>query len=110
MFRDLIPVQAIDQDEDLQRGRGRKGLLPDFQLELPTAGGEPEYRLAELKIIGAVEKWYPRSEVLRGELLFSQMSTETPWLSLTRGTMILLRARWGLYKGGLRVLAGSSVW
>ena len=64
LFRDLIPVQALDQEEDLQRGRGRQGLLPDFQLELPTAGGEPEYRLAELKIIGAVEKWYPRSGAL----------------------------------------------
>ena len=64
LFRDLIPVEALGQEEELQRGRGRQGLLPDFRLELPSPAGEPEYRLAELKMIGAVEKWYPRSGVL----------------------------------------------
>ena len=64
LFRDLIPVQALGQEEDLQRGRGRQGLLPDFRLELPSPAGEPELRLAELKIIGAVEIWYPRSGAL----------------------------------------------
>ena len=62
VFRDLIPIQALEQeDEGLQRGRGRQGLLPDFRLELPSAQGEPQSRLAELKCIGAVAKWYPRS-------------------------------------------------
>ena len=61
LFKDLIPVQALEQEEDLQRGRGRQGLLPDFKVELPTIAGEPTERLAELKIIGAVRKWYPRS-------------------------------------------------
>ena len=64
MFRDLIPVEALGQEEGLQRGRGRQGLLPDFRLELPSPAGEPELRLAELKMIGAVEKWYPRSGAL----------------------------------------------
>ena len=49
MFKDLIPVQALDQEEELGRGRGRQGLLPDFRLEIPA--GQPE-----LKIIGAVPK------------------------------------------------------
>jgi hypothetical protein len=36
-FKDLIPVNALEQeDEGLQRGRGRQGLLPDFRLELPS--------------------------------------------------------------------------
>ena len=48
----------------MQRGRGRQGLLPDFRLQLPSPAGEPEYRLAELKMIGAVAKWYPRSGAL----------------------------------------------
>ena len=61
LFRDLIPVEALGEEEDLQRGRGRQGLLPDFRLEIPSPAGEPEYRLAELKMIGAVPKWYPRS-------------------------------------------------
>jgi hypothetical protein len=61
LFRDLIPVEALGEEEELQRGRGRQGLLPDFRLEIPSPAGEPEYRLAELKMIGAVPKWYPRS-------------------------------------------------
>jgi hypothetical protein len=61
LFRDLIPVEALEAEEDLQRGRGRQGLLPDFRIEIPTPEGEPEYRLAELKIKGAVKKWYPRN-------------------------------------------------
>ena len=64
IFRDLIPVEALVQEEDLQMGRGRQGLLPDFRLQLPSPAGEPEYRLAELKMIGAVETWYPRSGAL----------------------------------------------
>ena len=27
MFKDLIPVQALEQEEELERGMGRKGLL-----------------------------------------------------------------------------------
>ena len=64
LFRDLIPVQALDQEKELERGRGRQGLLPDFRLELPSPAGEPIERLAELKMIGAVSTWYPRSGVL----------------------------------------------
>ena len=55
---------ALGEEEGLQRGRGRQGLLPDFRLEIPSPAGEPEYQLAELKIIGAVERWYPRSGAL----------------------------------------------
>ena len=59
-FRDLIPVEAMGEDM-LQRGRGRQGLLPDFKLELPTPEGGHDVKLAELKVIGAVDSWYPRS-------------------------------------------------
>ena len=59
-FCDLIPVEALGE-EDLQRGRGRQGLLPDFKLELPTPEGDHDVKLAELKVIGAVDSWYPRS-------------------------------------------------
>ena len=42
MFRDIIPVEALGEEEGLERGRGRQGLLPDFRLELPSqAAGEP---------------------------------------------------------------------
>ena len=66
MFRDLIPVEALAEEETLQRGRGRQGLLPDFRLDLPGPGAGPgalgnvESKLAELKVIGAVETYYPR--------------------------------------------------
>ena len=46
IFRDIIPVQALDEEEGLERGRGRQGLLPDFRLELPSEAGEPQLRLA----------------------------------------------------------------
>ena len=66
MFRDLIPVEALAEEENLQRGRGRQGLLPDFRLDIPGPGAGPgalgnvESKLAELKVIGAVETYYPR--------------------------------------------------
>ena len=61
-FRDLIPGQALDQQQGgLERGRGRQGLLPDFRIELPTPQGQPTYQLAELKVIGAAVSCYPRS-------------------------------------------------
>ena len=66
LFRDLIPVEAMAEEEGLQTGRGRQGLLPDFKLELPGEGAGPgalgnvESTLAELKVIGAVETYYPR--------------------------------------------------
>ena len=53
MFRDIIPVEALIEE----KGRGRQGLLPDFRLEIPSPAGEPELRLAELKICGAVKRW-----------------------------------------------------
>ena len=55
LFRDIIPVEALNEEEGLRFGRGRQGLLPDFRLELPGQGGGPgalgqvESKLAELK-------------------------------------------------------------
>ena len=58
LFKDLIPVEALENEVELERGRGRQGLLPDFKMEIPSPAGEPIQRLAELKIIGAVPKWW----------------------------------------------------
>ena len=68
-FRDLIPVEALTEEEELQTGRGRQGLLPDFRLDLPGPGagtgpvalGNVVSTLAELKVIGAVKTYYPRA-------------------------------------------------
>ena len=59
-FRDLIPVQALGE-EGLQRGIGRQGLLPDFEMELPTPKGQSTNWLAELKVIGEAGSCYHRS-------------------------------------------------
>ena len=63
----IIPVEALNEEEGLRFGRGRQGLLLDFRLDLPGQGGCPgalgyiEANLAELKVIGAVETYYPRA-------------------------------------------------
>ena len=55
LFRDIIPVEALNEEEGLRFGRGRQGLLPDFRLDLPGQGGGPgalgqvESKLAVLK-------------------------------------------------------------
>ena len=41
MFRDIIPVNALAEEEGLERSRGRQGLPPDFRLKLPSPAGEP---------------------------------------------------------------------
>ena len=66
-MRGVWPVQgfnssgSLENEVELERGRGRQGLLPDFKMEIPSPAGEPIQILAELKIIGAVPKWYLRS-------------------------------------------------
>ena len=60
-FSDLIPVKARETEQNLQYGRGRAGLIPDFKILLPSQTGGTEPVLAELKVIGAARTWYPRS-------------------------------------------------
>ena len=60
LFSHLIPSHSLDQHQDLQRGRKRQGLLPDFKLDVPNPLGSTTSTLAELKLIGAVVSRYPR--------------------------------------------------
>ena len=39
LFADLIPAHAAAQGEDLEWGRARQGLIPDFRMRLPDPGG-----------------------------------------------------------------------
>ena len=39
LFRDIIPVEALNGEEGLRFGRGRQGLLPDSRLELSGQSG-----------------------------------------------------------------------
>ena len=59
IFADLIPAAAKMQGEDLQWGRARQGLVPDYRLSLPTPNG-PNNCLAELKFVLAGITWFPR--------------------------------------------------
>ena len=89
LFNDLIPSEALGQEDNLQRGRGRQGLLPDFRLELPGPRGQPEYRLAELKVIGAVSTWYPRN----GKLSRKKKGVKISYLCETKNFNLRLRLR-----------------
>ena len=58
IFRDLIPAALTADGGELQFGRKRAGLCPDFRLRLPTAAG-PLDSLGELKFISAGVTRYP---------------------------------------------------
>ena len=65
LFSHLIPGEALTR---MDTGRKRQAMIPDFRLQLPClyGGGQTEYQLAELKMIGCCDTWYkssPRSTV-----------------------------------------------
>ena len=85
MFRDIIPVEALGEEDGLKRGRGRQGLLPDFRLELPSPAREPELRDVTLVMFtwpGGRKEW-------REDLLFSLRNTGSSCLNLTKITTTL---------------------
>ena len=65
LFSNLIPAREQAPGGDLEWGRARQGLIPDFRLRLPTPEG-PNDCLAELKITSAGVTWYPRGVEGRG--------------------------------------------
>jgi hypothetical protein len=65
LFADLIPEEAQVQGRELQWGRARQGLCPDWRLRLPTPQGFMDV-LAELKVPSAGPTFYPRGEEGRG--------------------------------------------
>ena len=58
VFRDLIPAEELQEGGELQYGRQRLGLCPDFKLRLPSPDGPRDY-LGELKFISAGISRYP---------------------------------------------------
>ena len=58
LFRDLIPAELTAEGGELEHGRQRLGLCPDFRLRLPSADG-PRDLLGELKFISAGVTRYP---------------------------------------------------
>ena len=73
LFRDLIPAVLVEEGGELQYGRQRLGLCPDFKLRLPTLEG-PQDCLGEFKFISAGVSRYPEGrrtkacDVRAGEL------------------------------------------
>ena len=65
LFADLLPAALNAAGGELQYGRARQGLVPDFKLLLNTPDG-PLSSLAELKTIGAGETWYPHGQEGKG--------------------------------------------
>ena len=51
-FSDLLPASLVQDGGELQYGRARQGLIPDFKFLINTPNG-PESCLAELKTIAA---------------------------------------------------------
>ena len=65
LFSDLLPAAVENAGGDLEWGRSRQGLVPDFRFRLPTPEGTTDC-LAELKIVSAGVTWYPRGVAGRG--------------------------------------------
>ena len=65
LFADLLPAALTAAGGELQWGRARQGLVPDFKLLQNTPEG-PSSSLAELKTIGAGNTWYPQGQVGKG--------------------------------------------
>ena len=65
LFSDLLPAAAEEVGGELEWGRARQGLVPDFRMRLPTPEGNNDC-LAELKFISAGVTWYPRGVQGRG--------------------------------------------
>ena len=65
LFSDLIPPAEQGAGGELEWGRSRQGLIPDFRIRLPTPEGATDC-LAELKITSAGVTWYPRGVDGRG--------------------------------------------
>ena len=58
LFSDLLPAALQEQGGELQCGRARQGVVPDFKFMLTSPLG-PRSCLAELKCIGASKTWFP---------------------------------------------------
>ena len=65
LFSDLIPSAEHGAGGELEWGRSRQGLIPDFRIRLPTPEGNTDC-LAELKMTSAGVTWYPRGVDGRG--------------------------------------------
>ena len=76
LFSHLIPQEGLSR---IERGRKRQGMVPDFQLEVPSPTGGRVSRLAELKDINCCPTRYPPGAVTKlwtGEHTFYRENIE----------------------------------
>ena len=74
MFSSCIPQEGLSR---LEKGRKRQGLVPDFQLQLPSGRGVTESVLAELKVISSCPTRYnPRHQVRAVDKRASELTKE----------------------------------
>ena len=64
-FADLLPATLMQEGGELQWGRARQGVVPDFKFMVNSPDG-PQSSLAELKIISAGKTRYPRGVAGKG--------------------------------------------
>ena len=64
-FADLLPASLLEEGGELQWGRARQGVIPDYKFMTNTPDG-PQSSLAELKMISAGKTRYPRGVVGKG--------------------------------------------
>ena len=64
-FSDLLPATLMEEGGELQWGRARQGVVPDFKFMLNTPDG-PQSSLAELKGISAGKTRFPRGVAGKG--------------------------------------------
>ena len=64
-FSDLLPAVLMEPGGELQWGRARQGVVPDFKFMSNTPDG-PQSSLAELKVLSAGVTRYPRGAVGKG--------------------------------------------
>ena len=64
-FSDLLPATLQEDGGELQWGRARQGVVPDFKFMMNSPDG-PQSSLAELKTISAGKTRYPRGVLGKG--------------------------------------------
>ena len=75
LFSDLLPAALQEEGGELQWGRARQGVVPDFKFMLTSPQGPRSY-LAELKCINANKSWYPNGDMKGTDKRASLLSNE----------------------------------
>ena len=94
LFSHLIPQEGLSR---IERGKKRQGMVPDFQLEVPSPTGGRVSRLAELKVINCCPTRYPpgagdkavdrRAHLLQGEYRGKARKADNQFVGTEEGSV-----------------------